>query len=304
MSWPLVAILSYFFAAVAVLIDKYLLVRPIPSPKVYSFYIGVLGILALILIPFIGFSIPDLGQILLSLASGALFIYSLFWYCSGLRLFEASRIVPAIGGLNPIFIFCLICLFGKEIFGIKEGLAFILLIAGSIFITLQREKFITLKSLQISAIAAFLFSLAFFMAKFVYLVQPFWSGFIWMRIGGFLAGITLFFSKEVKEELFKKRVSFKKKTVGIFLFGQSLGAGSMILQNWAIALVPLSLLAFINALEGTKYVFLLIFTILLSLTQPFLAKKTGLKEEISKKVILQKILAIFLIGAGLSILTL
>jgi len=212
--------------------------------------------------------------------------------------------VPAIGGLNPIFIFSLTCLFGKEIFDIKEGLAFVLLIAGSIFITLQREKFITLKSLRISAIAALLFSLAFFTAKFVYLVQPFWSGFIWMRIGGFLAGITFFFSKEVKEELFKKRVSFKKKTVGIFLFGQSLGAGSVLCQNWAIALVPLSLLAFINALEGTKYIFLLIFTILLSLTQPFLAKKTGLKEEISKKVILQKIVAILLIGTGLMFLAL
>lgn len=297
MLWIIVAILSYFFSAIVALFDKYLLVAPIPSPKVYSFYVGILGICSLILIPFVNFLIPDSQQILLSLLSGALFIYSLFWYCSGLRLFETSRIVPVIGGLNPIFIFSLTCLFGQEIFDIKEGLAFILLIAGSIFITLQREKFITLKSLQFSAIAALLFSLAFFIAKFIYLVQPFWSGFIWMRIGGFIAAITLFFSKEVKEELFKKRVSFKKRTAGIFILGQFFGAGSMILQNWAIALVPFAFLAFVNVLEGTKYVFLLIFVTLLSLKFPEI-----LKEQISKKILLQKISAILLIGGGLVLL--
>ena len=94
----------------------------------------------------------------------------------------------------------------------------------------------------------------------------------------------------------------KKKTAAIFFLNQGFGAGSVILQNWAIALVPFGFLAFINALEGTKYLFVLIFTILLSLTQPFWAKRAGLKEEISKKILFQKIIAILFIGAGLTLL--
>jgi len=263
MPWLLVAILAYFFSAVVALVDKYLLKGPIPSPKVYTFYVGILGILTLGLIPFVNFLIPEAWQIFLSLTAGALFIYALFWFFKALSLFEVSRVVPAIGGLTPLFVFGLTSLFGERIFGLEEGIAFILLITGSIFITFEKEKSITLKSLQISAMAAFLFSLAFVLAKFVYLAQPFWSGFILMRIGGFLIALFFLLFKEVKEELFEKRVSLKKKTAAIFFLNQGFGAGSVILQNWAIALVPFGFLAFINALEGTKYLFVLIFTILL-----------------------------------------
>jgi hypothetical protein len=89
----------------------------------------------------------------------------------------------------------------------------------------------------------------------------------------------------------------KPKTIGIFLSNQTIGAIAFILYNFAVALVPFNFLAFVNALEGTKYLFLLIFAIFLSLRFPQI-----LKEEISKKALIQKIVAIFLIGVGLAIL--
>lgn len=300
MLWLVVAISAYSLLAIVALVDKYLISGPIPSPKVYVFYVGILGILALCLIP-LGFLIPEPLYITMSLLAGAIYIFALLGLIRALQLFEASKVVPAIGGLLPIFTLSLIYFFsgGEKILGFLEILAFLLLISGSILIALEKEKSITLKSLEISALAAFLFSLTFVLSKFVYLSQPFWSGFIWMRIGGFLAAIFFLFSKEVREELFKKQVVFKPKTAGIFLSNQAMAAGGFILQNWAIALVPLAFLPFINALEGTKYVFLLIFAILLSLKFPQI-----LKEEISKKVLLQKISAILLIGGGLVLLAL
>ena len=69
------------------------------------------------------------------------------------------------------------------------------------------------------------------------------------------------------------------------------------LQNWAIALVPLASLAFLNAMEGVRYVFLLLFAVLISLMFPKI-----LKERISPKILLQKIIAVLLIAAGLVIL--
>ncbi len=300
MLWLVVAISAYFLFAVVALGDKYLLSGP-PNPKSYSFYVGVLGILALVLIPFVGFSIPEISQILLSFLAGAIFIFALFGLYTGLENFEASRIVPAIGGLLPLFTLGLVYLFsyGKEVLTSGDLLAFILLISGSCLIVFKKGKSITSKSLQIAAITAFLFAIAFVLTKFVYLSQPFWSGFIWMRIGGFLAAICFIFTREVKKEIFEKKFTFQKKTGTIFLFNQGIGAGAFILQNWAIALVPLGLLAFINALEGTKYLFLLIFTILFALKFPKI-----LKEEISRKILFQKILAILLIGGGLVLLAL
>ena len=237
MSWLLVTISVYFLLAIVALVDKYLISGPIPSPRVYTFYVGGLGILALFLIPLVEFLVPDLLNVVLSLISGPIYIFALLGLIGALQLFEASRVVPAIGGILPLFTFGLVFLFSgrEEIFSFWKILAFILLISGSVLITFEREKIVTLKSLQIATLTAFLFSLAFVLSKFVYLAQPFWSGFIWMRIGGFIAAIFLFFSKEVKEELFKSRISFKPKTASIFLANQAMGGGAFILQNWAIA---------------------------------------------------------------------
>lgn len=300
MLWLVVAISAYLIFALVALGDKYLLAGP-PNPKSYSFYVGTLGILVLVLIPFVGFSIPETSQVLLGLLAGAVFIFALFGLYTALENFEVSRIVPAIGGLLPLFTFGLVYLFsgGEGILSSWKILAFILLLAGSVLISFEKGKSITSKSLQISALAALLFAIAFILTKFVYLSQPFWSGFIWMRIGGFLAAICFIFTKEVKREIFERKFTFQKKTGTIFLFNQGIGAGAFILQNWAIALVPFGFLAFINALEGTKYLFLLIFTILLALKFPKI-----LKEEISRKILFQKILAILLIGGGLVLLVL
>ena len=163
----------------------------------------------------------------------------------------------------------------------------------------QKEKFINVKSLKMSAVCAFLLSLSFVLLKYVYLNQSFWTGFIWTKIGGFLAAICFFvFAKEVRDEIFQKKAGQKHKAMGIFVLNQAAGGLANVLQNWAISLAPLVYIAVINALQGVQYVFLLIFTVLLSLKFPQI-----LREEISGKIIFQKAVAILIIGAGLAILT-
>ena len=302
MNWLLITISSYLILAIVSLVDKYLLTSSIPNPKVYTFYVGTLGILVLLIAPFIGFYIPEISQIILSLLTGAIYIYALFWFFKSLRLFETSRVVPAIGGMTPLFSFGLIYILssGKEILSFPEIIAFILLIFGSILITLERKKLITFKSLRFSVLTAFLFSLGLVLVKYVYLAQPFWNAFIWMRIGGFLLALGFFiFAPEIKKEIFQKREYSPKKTTVIFLSNQAAGAGANILQNWAIFLAPLIYVPIINALAGTQYLFLFIFAIFLSLKFPKI-----IKEEVSKAIILQKIIAILLIGAGLVLLVL
>ncbi len=301
MSWLIIAVSAYFLLAVCSLIDKYLLSGPLPVPEAYTFYLGILEGLALILIPFVGFSVPRPFQIFLSFLSGAAFVYAIFWYTKALRRFEASRVVPAIGGLIPSFTFILTYFLskGKENISLIGVVALLLLIAGSVIFTLRKDKFVTLKSLELSAISAFFFSLSFVLSKYVYMSQPFWSGFILIKLGGFLMALIFILSKKVREEVFVRQRLFKKRTAGIFISDQAIGAGANILENWAIALAPLVYISVINALQGIQYVFLLIFTVFLSLKFPKI-----LKEEISRKVIFQKIIAVSLIGLGLFVLTL
>lgn len=300
MLWLIIIILVYFLFAVSTLGDEYLLNGP-PNPKNYSFYVGILGIFVLLLIPFVGFSTPDLLQIILSLLAGSLLIIANFCYYTALEHFEVSKVAPAIGGFLPLFTFGIVyfAFGGKESLTLLQILAFISLILGSIFITLNKRKSISLKSLKITSLAAFLFAITFILTKYVYTNQSFWGGFIWMRIGGILASLFFLFSKEVRSDVFRRKPALQKKTGIVFLGNQIVGSSAFLLQNWAIALVPFSFLPFINALEGIKYVFLLILAVLISKKFPQI-----LKEEVSKEVIFQKIIAILFIGTGLVILAL
>src|SRR4030042_2893583 len=176
MLWLIIAILSYFLFAIVSLGDKHFLTGP-PNPKNYSFYVGILGGLVFILIPFVGFSVPDIYLILLCFLAGAVYIFALLGLYEGLEKFEASRIIPAIGAVSPIFIFILIFFFtgGEKIFSPKEIIAFILLISGGFYITREKESKVSFNSLKISILAAFLFALFFFLTKYIYIMLPFWT---------------------------------------------------------------------------------------------------------------------------------
>ncbi|MBZ9572567.1 hypothetical protein KJA17_00005, partial [Patescibacteria group bacterium] len=242
--------------------------------------------------------IPTKPQLLLALLTGVIYIFALFWFFMGLEHFEPSRIVPAIGGILPLFTFTLVYFFsrGEAVLGVKELFAFAILILGSFLITFERKK-ISFQSLKISILAAFLFALVFVLSKYVYLAQSFWSGFIWMRIGGFLAALCFLLTKTVREEIFLKKFTFQKKTGTLFLFNQGMGAGGFILQNFAIALAGLAFLPFINALQGIQYVFLFLIIVLLARKFPRIVE-----EKLTKRNILQKVISIALIGLGLIIL--
>lgn len=300
MLWLFVIILAYLILSIVFLADKYLLAASFPNPKVFAFNVGVLGILALVFAPFVGFEFPGAGQAALSLLSGALFIYGLFWFFKALKLFEPSRVVPAIGGMLPIFSFIFIYVFsgGKEIFAPDEFLSFVLLVLGSVLITYQKtNKGLYWQSLKISALSAAFLALSFVFTKYVFLEQPFASGYLWMRIGGFLMALVFLLSKDTRLGLSLTKKNFPKKGTFVFISNQIAGFGANVLQNWSIALAPLTYVAIINALQGVQYVFLLLFAILLSVKFPQI-----LKEEISKDVILQKVIAIFLVISGLAIL--
>ena len=322
MVWLIVIISAYFLFGIATLGDKYLLKKSIPNPKIYAFYVGLLSLWALLLIP-LGFVVPSLGQVAFSLFTGALFVLTLVVFYTILQRFEASRVVPAIGGFLPLFTFILSYIFsqGKEVLSLSSLGALGLLIAGSVLISWEKEKAITFKSLQGSALVGLLFALSFLATKIVYLSQPFLSGFILIRMGGVLIALCFLFSKSLRQEIFggieqyyqqikaffseKKKISSDNsktnedshKTVKLFLLFQLIGGAAAFLQQWAIFLAPLAYLAVINAIQGVQNVFLFVFVIFLSLKHPHI-----LKEQIFSKTFFQKIIAIILICLGLALL--
>ena len=295
MIWLLIVILSYFFFSLASLGDRYLLIGP-PKPKVYAFYVGILGIIVVLVLPFVQFSLPSFSTAALSFLTGLVFVLSIIFLYYGLEKFEVSRIIPALGAFLPIFTFILgfFILNQRGFFSWLKVLSFCLLILGSSVISLEKSFNFSLKSLGLAGLSAFFLSLYFVLSKLIYSDVSFWQGFILIRISAFLVTLFLLLFSDVRKEVFQKRKSFSKKTGFIFILTQSVGGLAVVLQNWAIALVDSFYISFISAVQGIQYVFLFILTVLVSLKSPDI-----LKERISKRAVLQKIIAIVLISIGL-----
>ncbi len=309
MLWIIFAILSYFLLSISSILDKILLSKPAFGPKIYAFLAGITGGAAGILIwPFISLGNLSARLVLLGFLSGIAWIFAIFFLYLALRKYETSRIIPAIGGFVPLFTLGLSVLFSR--ITIQESyrlnfwqiISFFLLVAGSVFINtdFRRKKSGFKESLVLSAASAFLFALTFFLSKIVYIEAPFLAGLFLKLWGSFLAAFFFIFSKETRNYLFsfwlKKEKSLRsgQKILPLFLINQFISVSAGFFQNLALFFVPMFLLAFIGALEGTKYVFTLVFVLIFSYKWPH-----ALSERISRKILLQKLVATAAIIIGL-----
>ena len=295
MNWLIISIFAYFLNAIAGLIDKILLKKSIPEPVVYTFYVGVLSLAALVLIPW-GFQYPGLNLLLISLLAGLIFILALWLLYILLKKEEISRIIPLVGGFSSVFVFLSAHLFSLEKLSSKQILAFIIILIGGFLISLKKGpiKFLSKKIFFLGLLNSSLFALFYILSKFVYLNHPFISSFVWLRIGGGLGVLILFFIPRNREKIL---AVIKKPNIGagkIFLFGQGCGALSFLFVNYAISLGSVSL---VNALQGTQYGFLFLMAIIFSKRFPHL-----LEEKLTTKIVFQKAISIVLIGLGIFIL--
>ncbi len=302
MTWFLAAILAYFLLAVVSLFDRYILIGPVHEPKVYAFWVGTLTFLiAILIIPF-GINFPSIDFILIGLASGFIRIFGILFLYEGIHRLEVSRVVPAMNGFMPIFSFLLFFLFfpGLESLGLFTIIAFILLVGGSVLISSKKLShiFSDLKNLKYPAISAFLLSLNFFLTKILFLKTDFLSG-LFLTLMGVGLGTASFFIifPDFRKSFNAPKISFKVS--GLIVLAQILGAAGGLLQFYSVFLGEPAQVPIINALEGTRDVFLLSFVFILSYWRPNM-----LKEKMSGASGFQKILAVLLIGVGLVILAL
>jgi len=299
MLWLTAIIFSYLFFALASLGDKIVLAGP-SKPKTYTFLVGALSLLSVLLIPFVEFGFPSLigwGFIILEAIVYVAGLYAMFY---ALDRFDVSKVISVIGATQPIIIALLTILYwGYQ--GIKgnEALAFVILLTGSALISVDKNLRIDRKAFFLSLTTAVLFSLDFVFTKFIYNEMPFWQGFIWMRIVSFVIVLFFFLDKGFRKEIKEGNGESKKRTGIIFIVAQMFGGLAGILQSLAISLVPVTYLAIMNSMKGIQYAFLFILVVLFSIFLPRV-----LKEEMSKRAIIQKIISILLIGLGLAILVL
>lgn len=299
MAWLPIIILSYLFFSLASLGDKIVLAGP-SKPKSYTFYVGVLSIIVVLLIPFASFRIPDLNGFIWIVLEAVSYIAGLYGLFVSLEKYDVSKVMPTIGATQPIFIFALTWIFwGPQQLSSSSIVAFVFLLLGSVIISIDRSPKLTGDCLFLTLITSLVFSLDYVFSKFVFTDLQFLDGFIWMRIASFVLVLFFFFDRKFRKEIFNKQNLLSMKSGVIFISAQCAGGLANILQNLAISLAPVAYLAIMNAMKGIQYVFLFVLTLVISLLFPRI-----LKEETLKPVIIQKIVSIILIVIGLAILVL
>jgi drug/metabolite transporter (DMT)-like permease len=318
--WLFTTIFAYFINAGVYVADKFILSKKIHSSIAYAFFVGIWSIFNFVILIFDPW-MPSPPELVIDIIAGVVFLFTLvFWY-KALHQSEATRVVPIVGALVPVFSCALSYVLLGETLTERQFLAFIILVVGGVLTSIKHTKFYVIKMAMErfrvifgdllggihasyrpmqrlifnSTISAFFFALYYVLIKYVYAYQPFIGGFVWSRLGTFIGVLFILLVPEWREGIVEHQKGQKSPKNIFFFFGvRLLAALAFILINWAISLGNVAL---VNALQGVQYVFLILLVLFLSAKYPKI-----LNEELGGGVFIQKTLGATLVCVGLYML--
>lgn len=290
-----IAIFAHLLNGFSLIVDKTLMDHKLKSPFVYTFYIGLLSLLTIFLIPF-GFTIPNIEAISYAISAGIVYIIALLAFFKSLQTSDLTIVSPIVGTLNPVFALILGFAFLGEELTRNQLTAFSLLISGSVFLTfnLWWRKHAFNKNLIYLTLAGLFFGLSYVLLREAFKQSSFIDGLIISR-AAMVSFVLLFLAApKIRRQIIASRLTknhFMSKT-GLLVLGSQLAGG---ISGFLVAFaVSLASPAVVNSLHGIQYIMLLGVAITLSKSHPDI-----LDEKINPKTLGQKILATFLISLGL-----
>lgn len=286
-------IFAYFLNASAVTIDKFMLSKNIPNPLVYIFYFSAFSALALFLLPFTHVPTPEV--FMLGSLSTVLWTMGAYFMFKAIQIGQISRVIPIIGVLIPIILLIESVATGN--INNQQILAVAILVAGLVSLTILdwRGSF-SKKELIFEIISAVLFAVSYIILREAYLRAEFLTVLVWSRFIILPVSIIILLVPNLKKSVFESNATQKafnifSKAGLLFIFGQAMGGSSELLLTYSISLANPT---FVNSLQGTQYVFLFIFSLILGKKYP-----SVFTEKFNSKVIIAKVLGIILIVIGL-----
>ncbi len=289
----LLTIFQYLIQAVVDLMDKFLLTSRKIEPVNYTFYTVVTGLVLLVIWPFNYFRIAN-EYIWLNLLSGGVFSLAMYVFFRALAQGDASRVIPYIFGVVPVFDILISVITGRNPLMINEVSAICLLIPGAMLVSYEKGS-LWGKHVALKTISALLFSCYYALWQFSSQQGPVLNNLMWNRIGAAAILIALLVIPAFRKKVLTfKNVKHKKSSSVLFLTKQVLGGLNFVFLSFLFVLGKISV---INSLQGFRYIFVLILGLILSKTRKHL-----LEEKSNRVVIMQKSFGVILIFIGASLL--
>jgi drug/metabolite transporter (DMT)-like permease len=286
----------YIISAVVIfgfnaIVDKIILTKHLNS---FSYLVaGVPAKLAYIV--GIVFFVPiDFNSFLfyLSFAAGALGVLGYYAYAFAMKREEASRI-SALTSLYPVFVAILAAIFIYEIFSITTYAGIVLMVLGATLISYKRTKFYRLIPavvIVIAVLANVFWGIEQVMSKIVLQSYQFWEFSAAYMMGVIFMTIPSLAVPHFRKNLIKEFKKLPRNTILLITFSSSIWFIGIALFFYSVSLGPITL---VSTLSITSPFAVLLLTLLLSKFWPKI-----LKEEIDRKTVTLKLLAIVLIFLG------
>jgi uncharacterized membrane protein len=291
--WFYFAILSLILISIVNIVDKILVSNYSISPLAFVMILGATSFMPFVTLPFFKLTALSLYVIIPTILVGFIRIYYTLPYFTALTIEEVTRVVPVLQ-LTPIFVLGLSSIVLNESLKAHSYMAFILLVLGGTLFSINPRKGLRLSvAFYLMIVSSFLFAVSIAL-KFLYSFNDFYTVFIWVQVGSFLAFFQLFTLKRFRNYLTQTYKTNNKRTGAVIVVEQTVAYISLACSNYAIFLGPVAL---ISALGSLQPLFVLLFATILSLQFPRV-----LDENMSRVDFLLKGLGITAIFVGVYII--
>jgi uncharacterized membrane protein len=310
MSWLLLATLGQFLGAIVVFLDKYIVsdTKVLPRPFVYAFYsclltgfwVGIYflgyipGLSALAIPTFSDIAKPTIQVIGMSFLSAYTFFMALVSLYEALRKSEAVNVMPIVGAVSALSTLLLSYLFLDVYLSSNFFWGVCVLILGTLLVAQiipDRYTFMTMVH------SGFFFGLHYISMKGLFLETNFADGFFWSRVSLVLFALSLlmvptYFNKIVEQT----RKTEEKARAGVLVVAAKVLAG--ISAFMLLKATDLGDVTVVQALDGLKFVFILVCTLFLARLLP----DTVMRTERENTTIVRQMLYVLVITVGYFIL--
>lgn len=308
MTWIILATVGQFLNAIVAVIDKYLVTdeKALPRPFVYAFYsclitcswllvfvAGLVPGLSTVGFPtFQNVQAPSLQVVGMAFLAAYTFFMALVSLYNALKEADASDVMPVIGAVAALAAFGLSYLF----FNIELHATMIwgvtLLIIGTALVSqVQFTNTILLNTIH----GGLFFALHNIAMKGLFIETSFDDGFFWSRVALFLFALSLLLVPSYFEKI-KEQTSQTSAKTGALVLGAKVLAG--VAAFMLLKATDWGEVAVVQALDGLKFVFILLISLVLG---RFIPTAAG-ENDASFKSMIRKVLYVAIITIGFVLL--
>lgn len=297
MSWIFIAVLPYLCWSIVAVLDKYVIAHKVKNPSVFWVWQVYLAAFLLLLIPFVGLTIPTPQVLFWCFIAGFFYFLAALPYYQALQIEEMSRI-NIMWNLIPLFSLIGSYFFLHQHLSSTQLIAFIILVLGAYIASVHigRKKFRSSRALILMVGSTIMYAITWLSLDYVTTIIPFVHAYLLLILFAVFCSLFMLVSQKFRKDFAEHTRALDVKLGVTLLIAAVLDHAGIFFAVWALSF---SFAPIISALEGFQAIFVFLIAVIVSLYAP-----RFFKEELDIKNVILKLIAIVLMGVGVVLLSL